>query len=898
MNSCRAIVITATLLAIIVLSMTASAAPFWINRPGTIAEAVSHDDGTEVYLDAVTVDKIKARQNPSYFVIKETFDSKSRIIVYAAAPAELRRGQTVDVGGILSTLPNGQRAIINPRIVGYLNAAGDLMVRGGVIKPLSTATNWQWKADLTPAGPPENGETLLAGEPNIDPLPKPVFEPTISGILADGQSAAGRNIKLDCKKIISKGTDPVYGSFIVLGEDNSSSTIRAYISDTENSGLLTRLNTLDGQVKYQNDQTVIAVDSGPDFDPQDYTGGVQDVATKSISYARTFEDGTDITIQNKRITENDQSILYVQDLDRSAGIRVVYNDTQPLALDRGATVDITGTLITNSDGERQIITNAGGISVLSPVGAVAKPIGISNKALGGGDFNMYTTGINYPAPVSELYNKGLFVKIWGKVTAIDPSARYFYIDDGSAIDNGPDKPTGVKVVWNTDGEVTSLPSVGDYLTDVIGISSSEELEPGKYARLLRIRKIATPVVTGTAFDKLVELSWDAQDHTSYNIYRSTDESGPFNLIKTVYSGSYSDNNVSNGTTYYYKVTAKTSEIEGPASAVIGLTPILVDTTPPVITLVSAPSGNNNVINFDQCVVRFKATDDISGIDGQPWVTFAIQPTVATNYTSPVPGDPYYGFISRSQWLKDWMRRDDEHPTNRSGWDPFVVWWLQNWIDNNYDESLCNDGWGTYVVDWLQYWDTHNQLLCQTDWNEPSIVTYNATYVGDDTYEVSFPFEKPGAYSVKIFAKDKAGNFAQSEVPITFSAGGFTVEWLEPLSTMETYVMEDGSTVPVKFRLRDPADIVNYVDNCLYTLKVIDDQNNVWKQVSIPEVDMLLGTYHVNVKTKDANNVDWPIGNYTIVIEGPGIWEAISGPYRSRYGVEIVEKSVAKGKGKK
>ena len=184
------------------------------------------------------------------------------------------------------------------------------------------------------------------------------------------------------------------------------------------------------------------------------------------------------------------------------------------------------------------------------------------------------------------------------------------------------------------------------------------------------------------------------------------------------------------------------------------------------------------------------------------------------------------------------------------------------------------------------------------WNEPSITTYPAVQVGPNTYEVKFNYEVPGIYSAKLFAQDKAGNRAQSTAPITFSAGGFTVEWLDPLCTMETYRMEDGSTLPVKFRLRDPANINNYVDNCLYTVKVIDDVDKVWKQVKIPDIDMLLGLYKVNISTKDANNVDWPAGDYTVVIEGPGIWDVLSGPYRSRYGLEIVEKAVAKGKGRK
>ncbi|MBE0338810.1 glycosyl hydrolase [Paenibacillus sp. 23TSA30-6] len=62
-----------------------------------------------------------------------------------------------------------------------------------------------------------------------------------------------------------------------------------------------------------------------------------------------------------------------------------------------------------------------------------------------------------------------------------------------------------------------------------------------------------------AGDGKVDLSWDASSGVvGYSVQRATYENGPFtavasNLIET----SYTDTNVTNGTSYYYKVTAKT-----------------------------------------------------------------------------------------------------------------------------------------------------------------------------------------------------------------------------------------------------------------------------------------------------------------------------------------------------
>ena len=61
--------------------------------------------------------------------------------------------------------------------------------------------------------------------------------------------------------------------------------------------------------------------------------------------------------------------------------------------------------------------------------------------------------------------------------------------------------------------------------------------------------------------------------TSYNVYRATSASGPFTQIATgLTSTNYQDTTVTNGTTYYYKVTAVNSIGEGAFSNVASATP--------------------------------------------------------------------------------------------------------------------------------------------------------------------------------------------------------------------------------------------------------------------------------------------------------------------------------------
>ena len=95
-------------------------------------------------------------------------------------------------------------------------------------------------------------------------------------------------------------------------------------------------------------------------------------------------------------------------------------------------------------------------------------------------------------------------------------------------------------------------------------------------------------LVATAGDASVSLDWDDNsepDLDSYNVKRGTSGGGPYSTIATdVATSTYVDNTASNGTTYYYVVTAvDTSSNESPNSNEDSATP--VDVTPP-----AAPTG--------------------------------------------------------------------------------------------------------------------------------------------------------------------------------------------------------------------------------------------------------------------------------------------------------------------
>ncbi len=78
----------------------------------------------------------------------------------------------------------------------------------------------------------------------------------------------------------------------------------------------------------------------------------------------------------------------------------------------------------------------------------------------------------------------------------------------------------------------------------------------------------------TPGDSKVSLSWEKVDGaTSYNVKRSTTKGGPYTNVATgVNDTKYTDLTVSNGTTYYYVVSAVTSSGEGPDSNEASATP--------------------------------------------------------------------------------------------------------------------------------------------------------------------------------------------------------------------------------------------------------------------------------------------------------------------------------------
>ncbi|MBI2844318.1 MAG: hypothetical protein HYX78_13030, partial [Armatimonadetes bacterium] len=120
--------------------------------------------------------------------------------------------------------------------------------------------------------------------------------------------------------------------------------------------------------------------------------GLDSPPAGSIAGAKSLGDGESVSITGKVIvadrTQFAGNILYVEEPNRSAGIRVYYTGGDAAL---GATVDVSGTIYTNSDGERWIDAGSTGVTEATPAQEMPKSLGLNNRALGGGDWE-YDSG--------------------------------------------------------------------------------------------------------------------------------------------------------------------------------------------------------------------------------------------------------------------------------------------------------------------------------------------------------------------------------------------------------------------------------------------------------------------------------------------------------------------------
>ena len=114
-------------------------------------------------------------------------------------------------------------------------------------------------------------------------------------------------------------------------------------------------------------------------------------------------------------------------------------------------------------------------------------------------------------------------------------------------------------------------------------------------------------LTATSGNAQIALAWTASSGaTSYNVKRATVSGGPYTTVASPTTAGYTNTGLTNGTTYYYVVTAVNGAGESGNSNQASATPAAVDTTPPTVpTGLTATSGPNTL----QITLHWTASTD-------------------------------------------------------------------------------------------------------------------------------------------------------------------------------------------------------------------------------------------------------------------------------------------------
>lgn len=184
---------------------------------------------------------------------------------------------------------------------------------------------------------------------------------------------------------------------------------------------------------------------------------------------------------------------YIEEKDRSFGIMLDVSNMEFYSANGGDMVNLTGIVETSADGEKYILVT---MLTSSWNGGSVKPLMMNNGDLGGATEGNQAGYWNWrwTKNASGTYDKsflenggpnttGLLVKMYGKITQIDPSGQYFYIDDGSHVEDGTqtggEANIGIRVAL--DGNVFTK---GRFVT-IIGVSSCFKHTDGKLRNMLK-----------------------------------------------------------------------------------------------------------------------------------------------------------------------------------------------------------------------------------------------------------------------------------------------------------------------------------------------------------------------------------------------------------------------------
>jgi fibronectin type 3 domain-containing protein len=198
---------------------------------------------------------------------------------------------------------------------------------------------------------------------------------------------------------------------------------------------------------------------------------------------------------------------------------------------------------------------------------------------------------------------------------------------------------------------TALTNGTKYFYVVSALNSAGESANSAEVSATPVAPITVPSVpaglTATAGNAQVSLSWSASTGaTSYHVKRATMSGGPYSQISAPTAASYVDAGLTNGTKYFYVVSAVDSAGESANSAEVNATPAAPVTIPPTPTGLQAAGGNTQVVlswNASSGAASYNVKR--ATISGGPYTTVASPTTAADTDAGLTNGMTYYYVVS-------------------------------------------------------------------------------------------------------------------------------------------------------------------------------------------------------------------------------------------------------------
>ncbi|MGA2888236.1 MAG: sugar-binding protein [Terracidiphilus sp.] len=240
----------------------------------------------------------------------------------------------------------------------------------------------------------------------------------------------------------------------------------------------------------------------------------------------------------------------------------------------------------------------------------------------------YATDTTIPEVLSDMQTSSTASVQYvaaGKATAAQYGLPLFAYEGGPANDNGGTNTStniGEQILANRDPGMDTLVQShlrgnwfgqGGSLYGYFGLSGADSrygawgatddyhnLTTAKYNALVNLTGYtvgATPFAPGdlvaTAGNQAVGLNWEAvPSAANYNVKRSLVSGGPYTTLATVSAPTYADSSVTNGTTYYYIVTAMNGSNVSAPSNEAGATPVAAAPAAPTLTVTG---GNGQAV---------------------------------------------------------------------------------------------------------------------------------------------------------------------------------------------------------------------------------------------------------------------------------------------------------------